>query len=50
MLARVCLAYSFGTDAEQARAIFAAETLLTVLGHPLTKPGEIFSPTPLHRR
>ena len=45
-LARLVLAFNYGTDAELARSIHAAETLLTVLGHPATIPGGPINPLP----
>ena len=45
-LARLVLAFNYGTDAELARSIHAAESLLTILGHPATIPGGPINPLP----
>lgn len=46
MLCALVLAFNYGTDADLARAIHKAETLLTVLNHPQTYPGGPINPIP----
>lgn len=43
-LAALCAAYSFGTPADLAQAVHAAETLLSALNHPAAAPGGPINP------
>jgi len=43
-LAGLCAAYTYGTPADLARAVHAAETLLSGLDHPSTIPGGPINP------